>query len=71
LKSPDNKFKPLFLKELSKLWEKVKSDLPWDKGDYGPGNTLLVDDTPYKAILNPVRILAPEHILIKDDNFEL
>lgn len=53
LKAPDNQFKPLFLKELSKLWGKVKGDLPWSIGDYGPFNTLLVDDTPYKAILNP------------------
>ncbi|KAH7282101.1 hypothetical protein KP509_35G011800 [Ceratopteris richardii] len=41
------------MKELSKLWNKVKDGLPWNQGDYGPSNTLLVDDTPYKAVLNP------------------
>ncbi|CAM6081999.1 unnamed protein product [Calypogeia fissa] len=50
---PDNKHKPVFLKELSKLWEKFEADLPWAKGDYGPSNTLLIDDSPYKAISNP------------------
>ncbi|KAJ7568964.1 hypothetical protein O6H91_01G054900 [Diphasiastrum complanatum] len=53
LKDPNNKFKPMFLKELSKLWTKLKPELPWEEGEYGPTNTLLVDDTPYKAICNP------------------
>lgn len=50
---PDNKYKPVFLKELSRLWESTEPDLPWTKGDYGPSNTLLIDDSPYKAISNP------------------
>ncbi|MCO5586357.1 hypothetical protein L7F22_040297 [Adiantum nelumboides] len=53
LKAPDNEWKPLFMKDLSKLWRKEKLNLPWSEGDYGPSNTLLVDDTPYKAVLNP------------------
>lgn len=53
LRAPENKHKPLFLKELSKLWVKAKPDLPWNEGEYGPTNTLLVDDTPYKALRNP------------------
>ena len=39
----ENKNKPLVLKELNKLWNKEE-----------PSNTLLVDDSPYKALRNPV-----------------
>lgn len=52
LRLPENRRKPLFLKELSKLWNKVKRDLPWE-GQYGPSNTLMIDDSPYKALCNP------------------
>ncbi|XP_042399731.1 uncharacterized protein LOC121989633 isoform X6 [Zingiber officinale] len=49
----DNIHKPLFLKELNKLWNKDEPDLPWEKGEYSASNTLLIDDSPYKAICNP------------------
>ncbi|CAL9166291.1 uncharacterized protein LOC135671931 [Musa acuminata AAA Group] len=49
----ENIHKPLVLKELKKLWNKEDHDLPWEKGEYSPSNTLLVDDSPYKAICNP------------------
>ncbi|KAG1347780.1 hypothetical protein COCNU_06G016090 [Cocos nucifera] len=52
-KTIENKHKPLVLKELKKLWDKEEHDLPWDKGRYSPSNTLLVDDSPYKALCNP------------------
>ncbi|KAK1310179.1 hypothetical protein QJS10_CPA08g00535 [Acorus calamus] len=45
--------KPLFLKELKKIWDNESSDLPWSKGRYASSNTLLIDDSPYKALLNP------------------
>ncbi|KAF2289773.1 hypothetical protein GH714_038558 [Hevea brasiliensis] len=44
----EKKDKPIFLKELNKLWE---NEL-W-KGRYTSVNTLLIDDEPYKALLNP------------------
>ncbi|KAK8936987.1 hypothetical protein KSP39_PZI012088 [Platanthera zijinensis] len=47
------RYKPLVLKELIKLWDKEEAALPWEKGDYSPSNTLLVDDSPYKALCNP------------------
>ena len=50
----ENKDKPLVLKELRKLWTKEEPGLPWNKGDFSPSNTLLVDDSPYKALRNPV-----------------
>ncbi|XP_024520960.1 uncharacterized protein LOC9639528 isoform X1 [Selaginella moellendorffii] len=53
VKCLDNKFKPLFLKELKKVWESSKPDVPWDKGEYGPWNTLLIDDSPHKVLRNP------------------
>ncbi|XP_078159348.1 uncharacterized protein LOC144554866 isoform X2 [Carex rostrata] len=57
-KCTDTKFKtvenkPLFFKELNKLWEKVEADLPWKNGRFTPSNTLLVDDSPCKALCNP------------------
>ncbi|KAK6921013.1 FCP1 homology domain [Dillenia turbinata] len=48
-----NKNKPLLLKELKKLWEKHDPNLPWEKGEYNESNTLLLDDSPYKALRNP------------------
>ncbi|KAM7471230.1 hypothetical protein LguiA_009413 [Lonicera macranthoides] len=49
----ENRDKPLLLKELKKLWEKHEVNLPWEKGDYNESNTLLLDDSPYKALRNP------------------
>ncbi|KAL0911833.1 hypothetical protein M5K25_017757 [Dendrobium thyrsiflorum] len=53
VKTIENHHKPLVLKELKKLWNKEESDLPWQKGDFSPSNTLLLDDSPYKALCNP------------------
>ncbi|XP_076907777.1 uncharacterized protein LOC143564360 isoform X1 [Bidens hawaiensis] len=49
----ENTDKPLLLKELKKLWEKQDPNLPWDRGVYDASNTLLLDDSPYKALRNP------------------
>ncbi|KAL3719284.1 hypothetical protein ACJRO7_004268 [Eucalyptus globulus] len=49
----ENKHKALVFKEVRRLWEKHESSLPWQKGDYDESNTLLLDDSPYKALLNP------------------
>ncbi|KAG4128223.1 hypothetical protein ERO13_D09G008000v2 [Gossypium hirsutum] len=48
-----HKYKPLVFKDLRKLWEKHDPDLAWEKGYYNESNTLLIDDSPYKALLNP------------------
>ncbi|TKY73293.1 FCP1 y domain-containing protein [Spatholobus suberectus] len=50
----ENRDKPLVLKELRKLWEKEEPGLPWEKGEFNESNTLLLDDSPYKALVNPV-----------------
>ncbi|XP_020258075.1 uncharacterized protein LOC109834463 isoform X2 [Asparagus officinalis] len=52
-KTLDDRNKPLVLKQLKKLWNKEGDNLPWEKGDYSPVNTLLIDDSPYKALCNP------------------
>jgi len=52
-KTIDNKDKPLMLKELKKVWNKDDPNLPWEEGEFSPSNTLLVDDSPYKALCNP------------------
>lgn len=45
---PENRNKPIFLKELRRVWES-----PPFSGVYGPSNTLLIDDSAYKALRNP------------------
>ncbi|CAM8989130.1 unnamed protein product [Rhodiola kirilowii] len=50
--SIENKHKPMVMKELKRLWEKP-SHAAWEKGKYDQSNTLLVDDSPYKALRNP------------------
>ncbi|XP_019442401.1 PREDICTED: ubiquitin-like domain-containing CTD phosphatase 1 [Lupinus angustifolius] len=49
----ENKQKHLMFKDLSKIWENYDPNLPWEKGYYNESNTLLLDDSPYKAWLNP------------------
>ncbi|KAK4257262.1 hypothetical protein QN277_006875 [Acacia crassicarpa] len=49
----ENRDKPLVLKELRKLWEKLEPGLPWEKGELNESNTLLLDDSPHKALVNP------------------
>ncbi|KAF8396466.1 hypothetical protein HHK36_018089 [Tetracentron sinense] len=62
-KALENEEKPIFLKQLKKLWDKDKSSLPWPKGRYSSSNTLLIDDTPYKSLLNPsnTAIFLPQY----------
>ncbi|CAI0388248.1 unnamed protein product [Linum tenue] len=52
-KTVENKHKPLVFKELTKVWNKEDPQLPWERGYFNESNTLLVDDSPYKALLNP------------------
>ncbi|XP_075490641.1 uncharacterized protein LOC142529126 isoform X2 [Primulina tabacum] len=49
----ERRHKPLLLKKLKKLWDKVEPDLPWERGLFNEYNTLLLDDSPYKALCNP------------------
>lgn len=49
----ENNSKPLVLKQIRKLWEKKDPSLPWNKGDYDESNTLLLETSPSKALLNP------------------
>lgn len=44
-KHPNDKFRPLFIKPLNKVWDKHPQ--------YSQLNTLLLDDSHYKAVLNP------------------
>ncbi|XP_010528415.1 PREDICTED: uncharacterized protein LOC104805517 [Tarenaya hassleriana] len=47
------KDKYVAFKELKRLWENYDPDLPWKKGDFSETNTVLLDDSPFKALLNP------------------
>ncbi|KAF2312870.1 hypothetical protein GH714_040927 [Hevea brasiliensis] len=63
----ENNSKPLLLKELKKLWDKLEPDLPWNKGEYNESNTLLLDDSPYKALRNPAHTaIFPRSYCYKD-----
>ena len=53
----ENTSRPMFLKELKKIWEYLESTLHLNKGEYDESNTLLLDDSPYKALCNPVCFL--------------
>lgn len=53
----ENIYKPLVFKELRKIWENDVPSMPWKNGDFDDTNTLLLDDSPYKALLNPVRFI--------------
>ncbi|XP_049934689.1 uncharacterized protein LOC116257445 isoform X2 [Nymphaea colorata] len=62
----ENRRKPLVLKELKKIWEKE-----WEKEQYTPSCTLLVDDSPYKALFNPAYTgIFPRPFMLhhEDDN---
>ncbi|CAN1151808.1 hypothetical protein LINPERPRIM_LOCUS28556 [Linum perenne] len=60
LSTLDNPNKPLVLKELRRLWRDKKA-LPWRKGVFDASNTLLLDDSPYKALRNPVHTAIFPH----------
>ncbi|KAL3525843.1 hypothetical protein ACH5RR_014215 [Cinchona calisaya] len=60
-KTLENRHKPLVCKELRKLWEKHYPNLPWEKGYYDESNTVLLDDSPYKALLNPMHTAIFPH----------
>ncbi|KAF9610131.1 hypothetical protein IFM89_019996 [Coptis chinensis] len=44
--------KPIMLKELVKLWDKDDPNLPWERREYNESNTVMLDDSPYKALFN-------------------
>ncbi|XP_010553345.1 PREDICTED: uncharacterized protein LOC104823468 isoform X2 [Tarenaya hassleriana] len=51
--SLEKKTKPLFFKDLSKVFQKVNSETD-EPPQFSYTNTLLMDDNPYKAFLNPI-----------------
>ncbi|KAL0377600.1 UNVERIFIED_CONTAM: hypothetical protein Sradi_3065500 [Sesamum radiatum] len=68
-KTLENSHKPLVFKELRKIWETDDHTLPWKKGDYNESNTLLLDDSPYKALLNPLHTaIFPNSYHYEDKN---
>ncbi|KAL8171254.1 hypothetical protein V2J09_023058, partial [Rumex salicifolius] len=68
----EDRNKPLFLKEIKKLWDKEDPSLPWEKGDYNESNTILMDDSPHKALRNPPYTgVFPYPYLYKDNRDNL
>ncbi|KAI3665819.1 hypothetical protein L6452_44454 [Arctium lappa] len=52
-RSLENKHKLIVFKELRKIWEQNGHNLASKNGYFDESNTLLLDDSPYKALLNP------------------
>ncbi|KAI3717018.1 hypothetical protein L1987_68321 [Smallanthus sonchifolius] len=50
VRSLENQHKFIVFKKLGNIWE--------GNGCYDESNTLLLDDSPYKALLNPVRLVT-------------
>jgi len=46
-KTLENRYKPLFFKDLSKVFKCFKG--------FSASNTIFIDDEPYKALRNPVK----------------
>ncbi|CAH9102107.1 unnamed protein product [Cuscuta epithymum] len=59
--TPENRYIPLACKELKKIWGNECPNQPFVGGYYNESNTLLVDDSPYKAVLNPVHTAIFPH----------
>nr|GEU55894.1 hypothetical protein [Tanacetum cinerariifolium] len=51
IRTLEDRYKCIVFKELRKVWEKTCRT--WVKGTFNESNTLLLDDSPYKALLNP------------------
>uniref|UniRef100_A0A9I9DVL9 Mitochondrial import inner membrane translocase subunit TIM50 n=1 Tax=Cucumis melo TaxID=3656 RepID=A0A9I9DVL9_CUCME len=49
----EKKFKPIFLKELKKVWEGNGVGISRPSTQFCSSNTLLIDNEPYKVLLNP------------------
>lgn len=54
LEKTQRKDAPILLKELRKIWENDEPNLKWGKDQFSHSNTLLVDNYPHTALLNPV-----------------
>ncbi|XP_020208865.1 uncharacterized FCP1 homology domain-containing protein C1271.03c [Cajanus cajan] len=70
-KTLENKHKDVVFKDLRKIWDKYDPNLPWEKGYYNESNTLLLDDSPYKALLNPPNTSVFPHTFsyqVENDN---
>ncbi|XP_076931115.1 uncharacterized protein LOC143596144 isoform X2 [Bidens hawaiensis] len=49
----DVQYKNIVVKDLRKIWDEDGPNNKWVKGTFTESNTLLVDDSPYKGLLNP------------------
>ncbi|KAK4348419.1 hypothetical protein RND71_031174 [Anisodus tanguticus] len=49
----EKKEKPIFLKPMKKIWENKYDLLPFRGGKFSKSNTLMIDDEPHIALINP------------------
>ncbi|XP_069145149.1 uncharacterized protein [Solanum lycopersicum] len=50
----EKKEKPIFLKQMKKIWENKYNILPFRGGKFSESNTIMIDDEPHTALINPV-----------------
>lgn len=64
-RNPEKRQQPLFLKDLRNVWAMFRP------GEFNEKNTLLIDDTPYKALHNPphTAIFPEAYIYDEADTF--
>ncbi|CAI9263047.1 unnamed protein product [Lactuca saligna] len=69
MKTLEDKYKPMVFKDLRKIWLKNGLGNSWMEGTFNESNTLLLDDSPYKALLNPKNTaIFPLSYSYKDKN---
>ncbi|TMW82228.1 hypothetical protein EJD97_006463 [Solanum chilense] len=49
----EKKEKPIFLKQMKKIWENKYNILPFRGGKFSESNTIMIDDEPHTALINP------------------
>ncbi|KAG5584168.1 hypothetical protein H5410_044602 [Solanum commersonii] len=49
----EKKEKPIFLKQMKKIWENKYNLLPFCGGKFSESNTLMIDDEPHTVLINP------------------
>ncbi|KAH7512095.1 hypothetical protein FEM48_Zijuj12G0054100 [Ziziphus jujuba var. spinosa] len=71
IKCLDNKRKPLFLKELNEVWNYLKKINQRRGAHYSASDTLLIDEEPYRALLNtPDTSIFPLSYNAEDGNHD-
>uniref|UniRef100_K4CQS6 Mitochondrial import inner membrane translocase subunit TIM50 n=1 Tax=Solanum lycopersicum TaxID=4081 RepID=K4CQS6_SOLLC len=58
----EKKEKPIFLKQMKKIWENKYNILPFRGGKFSESNTIMIDDEPHTALINPPNTAIFPHV---------